>query len=128
MSIKDELGRRCAAGCQTWPVKNIYKTCPICKEPTRPVRGVEPLGEDEAKSIRLLVEFEEFYENVWVPNEDPLPAEMLARIEAWPERFEPRSAKKVASSDITKTGHRTRISGIKSGGKGSLPGSTGAIA
>jgi hypothetical protein len=55
-------GRRCGIGCESWPDDDEYAVCPRCGEETERYRNLNPLDEDEARSIKLHLEFEEFYE------------------------------------------------------------------
>jgi hypothetical protein len=54
----DEVGRRCAMGCETWPDDDAYKLCPTCQEPTRRCRNVRPLNPTEARSKKNHADFE----------------------------------------------------------------------
>lgn len=60
------LGRRCDAGCESWPDTEKYKTCPVCGEQTTRFRNLEPLTQKEANAR----EFELFYER-WDADHDP---------------------------------------------------------
>lgn len=55
-------GRRCAVGCESWPDKDEYRTCPICGEATKAFNNLIPLPEDEAASKAAHALFEDFYE------------------------------------------------------------------
>jgi hypothetical protein len=66
------LGRRCSLGCETWPNTEEYALCPQCGSPTSKFRGVEPLDEEEARSLKLHFEFEKFYEKWCRDREQPL--------------------------------------------------------
>lgn len=57
-----EVGRRCPSGCETWPNDAEYAQCPICGDETKVFRGVEPLARSAARSKRLHVEFDAYYE------------------------------------------------------------------
>jgi hypothetical protein len=98
-------------GCENWPNTKEYKQCPICGEPTKLTMGnaATPLSEEDARSIRLHAEFDEFYETQWTPNEDELDPDLLERIEAWPERFE-KPKFRPSKAEISQN---ARISGIK---------------
>lgn len=63
-TVEDDrgLGRRCAIGCQTWPDHKQYALCPTCGERTRRFRGVSPLSEEEAQSIKNHADFETYLE------------------------------------------------------------------
>ena len=54
-------GRRCALGCQSWPLSDDYKACPSCGEETKVYRNLNILDDDEARSIKLHIEFEDYY-------------------------------------------------------------------
>lgn len=56
------VGRRCELGCYTWPDKQLYARCAICGEPTERYSNLDPVDEEEAKSILLHLEFEKYYE------------------------------------------------------------------
>lgn len=60
------LGRRCEAGCESWPDDPRYKVCPICGEATKRYRNLSPLDKSEA----LHAEFEAFYA-AWDDEHDP---------------------------------------------------------
>lgn len=66
-----EIGRRCKAGCATWPDLDEYLDCPVCEEPTRRFRGLTPLSESAATSRRKHAEFDRFYIEEWVPDTSP---------------------------------------------------------
>jgi hypothetical protein len=55
-------GRRCALGCESWPDEAIYSRCPVCGQPTERVSNLEPLSDEDARSILLHAEFEKYYE------------------------------------------------------------------
>lgn len=57
-----EPGRRCAFGCESWPDDDEYNVCPKCGSETSRYRNLNPLSEEEARSIKLHIEFEEYYE------------------------------------------------------------------
>lgn len=60
------VGRRCAAGCESWPDTGKYNKCPVCGEPTTRFSNLSPLTQKEA-NIR---EFDLFYER-WDEEHDP---------------------------------------------------------
>jgi hypothetical protein len=62
---------RCAAGCESWPSITDYKTCPICGEPTSMFSDIDPISQEEARSIKRRIEFEEYYED-WDDKHDPI--------------------------------------------------------
>jgi hypothetical protein len=55
-------GRRCALGCESWPDESDYARCPQCGEPTSRYSDLYPLSSEEARSKKLHIEFERFYE------------------------------------------------------------------
>lgn len=57
-----KVGRRCALGCETWPDDTQYTLCPSCGEPTKRFRGVLPLDDAEAESIKNHANFERYLE------------------------------------------------------------------
>ncbi len=75
----DRLGRRCAAGCETWPDSETFNVCPICNEETTRFRSVTPITEEEATSFMLNLQFEQFYkrhcQRLGSPVEGPLPSQ-----------------------------------------------------
>lgn len=82
--------RRCDIGCETWPDDDDYDICPICGEETSRFSNGRPLDPDEARSIRLQVEFEGYYvdycENLGQPSDGGLP--MKPEDEArWDEKY-----------------------------------------
>lgn len=54
-------GRRCDLGCESWPDDDDYDTCPVCGEPTERFSNLRPLSDDDAKSMRLILNFEQYY-------------------------------------------------------------------
>lgn len=54
-------GRRCEVGCESWPDEDVYELCPVCGEPTTQYSNLRPLPEDEARTLRLQLEFEAYY-------------------------------------------------------------------
>lgn len=57
-------GRRCSIGCATWPDDEQYEQCPECGTPTDRFSnaGRDLLDEEEARSRKLIAEFEDYYE------------------------------------------------------------------
>ncbi len=53
-------GRRCPAGCESWPDHKEYVTCPACDLPTKRFRNLTILDEEEARSKKLHFEFEDY--------------------------------------------------------------------
>lgn len=70
--IEDEISRRCSLCAIDWPDTEDYATCPQClnDEGTDRCRGVRPLPDDEARSMKLRFQFEWFYEE-WDAARDP---------------------------------------------------------
>jgi hypothetical protein len=70
-------GRRCENGCGSWPDDTAYAKCPKCDEPAKRYSNLTPLDDDEARSIRLHIAFDEFYEKrcarLGIPVEGPIP-------------------------------------------------------
>lgn len=69
--------RRCAIGCESWPVNDIFITCSYCGERTRLVGNIDPtISFDEAKSIKLHELFDLYYEKrclkKGIPSDGPL--------------------------------------------------------
>lgn len=71
------IGRRCAMGCETWPDETEYLSCPICREPTKRYRGVDPMPGKEAKSAKNHGDFEHYYTTIHMPDERPFTDEDL---------------------------------------------------
>jgi hypothetical protein len=75
-------GRRCDAGCETWPDEAIYVRCPVCGEETERWSNLEPLDADEARTILLYAQFEIYYarrcERLGIPADGPLPHDLPA--------------------------------------------------
>lgn len=65
-------GRRCDLGCESWPPLELYAKCLHCGEPTKVYGNLQPLDEDEAKSILLHKEFETYYERYCALNDQPV--------------------------------------------------------
>lgn len=55
-------GRRCDIGCESWPDKAIYQTCPVCGEKTTRYSNLTPLPDDEAERVLLMKQFDRYYE------------------------------------------------------------------
>lgn len=57
----------------------LYAKCPICGEKATRYRDVEPLDDDEARSIKLEHEFNAYYEKrcqrLGIESDGPLPPE-----------------------------------------------------
>lgn len=83
-------GRRCEVGCESWPDDDIYDTCPVCGEPTERFSNLRPISEEEARSMRLTLEFEQYYIDYCNDRRQPLdgalpmPSEEEAR---WDEKY-----------------------------------------
>lgn len=57
------VSRRCEMGCESWPDdKKEYGVCPRCGEKTKRYSNMTPLSEDEARSIKNHILFEEWCE------------------------------------------------------------------
>lgn len=54
-------GRRCDTGCESWPDDDSYKRCPMCGDRTSRYSNLRPLDADEARSLKLTLEFESMY-------------------------------------------------------------------
>lgn len=59
-------------GCETWPDDALYARCPECGEKTDRFKnaGRDLLGDHEAASKLLRIQFEKFYER-WDARRDP---------------------------------------------------------
>lgn len=57
-------------GCQTWPDAHEYVVCPCCGESTDRFSNVTPLPPDEARSLRNIYAFEDYYAK-WDAKRDP---------------------------------------------------------
>lgn len=55
-------GRRCSIGCETWPDKLIYKTCPECGESTVRFSNLKPIPDAEGESVLRQRAFARYYE------------------------------------------------------------------
>lgn len=55
-------GRRCDFGCESWPDHDDYATCPACGEETTRYSNLKPLDADVARSLKLELDFESYYE------------------------------------------------------------------
>lgn len=64
--------RRCSICSIDWPDSKEYKICPSCldEDGTDRCKDVTPMDAAEAKSLRLHLEFERFYEK-WDREHDP---------------------------------------------------------
>lgn len=83
-------GRRCDLGCESWPDEDVYGVCPVCGEATERFSNLRPLSESDAQSLRLHLQFEEFYEEycdrLGQPADGglPMPAD---EAEKWDEKY-----------------------------------------
>jgi hypothetical protein len=68
------LGRRCEAGCESWPDDPRYATCPLCAEPTTRYRNLQPLSQSEAAHRAFEAFYEERCAARGVSVDGPLPA------------------------------------------------------
>lgn len=62
--------RRCSICSLDWPDSDHYDECPQCEEDTRRFSNASPMPDDEAKSLRLHLEFDKFYDE-WDAKKDP---------------------------------------------------------
>lgn len=73
------LGRRCDLGCASWPDEAVYSTCVVCGERTTRYKDLNPLPEEEARSMLLRAQFERYYEkrcaSRGISADGPLPPE-----------------------------------------------------
>lgn len=83
-------GRRCDVGCESWPDDDAYETCPVCGEPTERFSNLRPISDEEARSMRLTLEFEQYYidycNDRGQPQDGglPMPPELEAK---WDEKY-----------------------------------------
>lgn len=61
------IARRCQICGIDWPDLADYIDCPKCETMTRRFKDVRPLDIFEAMSLKKHVEFDAFYDNVWLP-------------------------------------------------------------
>ena len=66
------LGRRCSAGCASWPDLVLYATCPLCGESTTRFSGLSVLDTDEALKMKRHAEFEHYYERYCSDRNQPV--------------------------------------------------------
>lgn len=62
---RQQSGRRCDLGCESWPADDEFELCPICGQPTTRYSNLYPLALDEALAIKLRLDFDDFYTHEW---------------------------------------------------------------
>lgn len=71
--------RRCGACGLDWPTKDAYRECPKCDGKTSYFVNARPMDEDEADRLRLRIDFDRFYDEIWEPSRrGPTPEEQGA--------------------------------------------------
>ena len=80
------LGRRCDAGCESWPDEKQYATCPLCGEATTRFRNLQPLEPEEARQRVFDVFYEGWCFNKKQPTDGPLPNTPEESL-FWAERY-----------------------------------------
>lgn len=62
---------RCSICALNWPVdEDDYSECPQCGQPTSPISNVKSMPKAEAKSLKLHLDFERFYDE-WDAEQPP---------------------------------------------------------
>lgn len=62
---RQQSGRRCDLGCESWPPDDEFENCPICGQPTTRYSNLYPLDLDEALAIKGRLDFDDFYTHEW---------------------------------------------------------------
>lgn len=62
---RQQSGRRCDLGCESWPPDDEFENCPICGQPTTRYSNLYPLPMDEAMAMKRRLDFDDYYIHEW---------------------------------------------------------------
>lgn len=82
-------GRRCDAGCYSWPDSADFHLCPICEKQTERFYNLEPLTESEARHVLFDLYYQRHCEERGITESGDLPEsyEIAGESEADRERL-----------------------------------------
>jgi hypothetical protein len=82
---RNQLGRRCDLGCESWPDSEEFSVCVRCGGETTRFSNLQPLTLEEARSIKAHVDFNDYYERRCrekkIPATGQLPAWYVKQLE-----------------------------------------------